>query len=223
MTASQLIWYVAAGGTALLLLVCVSYWAVNYFIQQIGVRTHGRFREYLSHEVEVAIGLFREGICEQIVLQGKKSDSLAGLYAILIDLLRLGRELSATCAKSDPLQIEKAMRSLNETCTRFSELYQKESLHFSGEFYAILDGFTSMQKEVMQAMEKELYSKESTERSRDKEIRQNWLRFEDRIIGVMDLVRQEFHRRKPASTSFLMKGLADLPKPKIVPGAGTNP
>jgi hypothetical protein len=222
MAASQLIWYVAAGGTALLILACFSYWAVNYFIQQVGMRTHGRFREHLAHEVEVAIRLFREGICEQVVLQGKKSDSLAGLYAILIDLLRLSREFSASCAKSDPLQIEQALRSLNETCTRFFELYQKESLHFSGEFCAMLDGFMGMQKEVMQAMEKELYSKESTERSREKEIRQNWLRFEDRITGVMESVRQEFHRRKPASTSFLMKGLNDLPKPEIVPRPGTH-
>jgi len=218
MTPSELITYVAGGGITLILLACISYWSVNFFIKQVTERAYEGFRENLAHEVEQAIRVFREGMCEQIVLQGKKSDSLAGLYSLLIDLLRLGKDLAACCAKGEPLQIEKGLRAINDTCTAFFQLYQKESLHFSPEFCAMLDGFQVVQKEAMQGLERELYRKDASNRCKEAEIRQNWLRFEDRIAEVMENVRKEFHRRNLAAGNSLLKGFDALP-PAPAPGA----
>ena len=216
MISSGLVWYVAGGGAVLIMLVCISYVSLNFIVKQFTERTCENFRCHLAHEVEVAIRIFREGMCEQIVLQGKKSDSLASLYAMLIDLLRTGKEFAASCAKGEPLQIEKRMRTMSETCTEFFQLYQKESLHFSEELCANLDGFQLVQKEAMQGIEKELYRKDAAERSKEHEIRQQWLRLEDGITGVMDGVRKEFHRRNQAPGGLILKGLSDLPSAEIV-------
>ena len=211
MTSAGLIWYIAGGGATLILLVGVCYWSVNFLAQQVIVRSQEQFRVHLAQEVEVALRVFREGMCEQIVLQGKRSDSLAGLYSILIDVLRLGKGLAANCAKGEALQIEKALRAIEEAGTKFSELYQKESLHFPGEFCTMLDGFLTVQQEVMKGMGALLYRKDpAAAGSKDQEIKQNWLRFEDRITATMDLVRQEFHRRDQGPANPLLRGFQDM-------------
>jgi hypothetical protein len=213
MTSLELIGYIAVGAAAFILLAGAMYWSVNFFTRQLAESTRERFRVYLAQEVETAMGVFREKMCEQIVLQGKKSDSLAGLYALLIDLLRKGREFSASCIKGDPLQIEKGLRSINETCTSFFELFQKESLHFPEEFCALLTRFQAVHAEAMQRIEKELYRKDSG--ANEKEIRANWLRFEDQIGAVMEVVRKEFHRCNQAPGNLLLKGLKEMPLPEF--------
>jgi hypothetical protein len=219
MTSTQWVCYVGGGGAAIILLACFCFWSVHVCIKQFTERTHEKFREHISKEVEEALRIFGEKMCEQIVLQGKKSDSLASLYSMLIDLLRLGKEFADCCTKGEPLQIEKGMRSIDETCTVFFDLYQKESLHFPQDFCAMLDGFRAAQKEAMQGLQRELYGKDSAERSKEAELRQNWLRFEDRITEVMDLVRREFHRKNQASGNFLLKGLSEASSFSIVSDA----
>ena len=219
MTSTQWVCYVGGGGAAIILLACFCFWSVQVLIKQFTERTHEKFREHISQEVEEALRIFREKMCEQIVLQGKKSDSLASLYSMLIDLLRLGKEFTACCTKGEPLQIEKGLRAIDEACTAFFDLYQKESLHFSQEFCAMLDGFRAAQKEAMQGLQRELYSKDAAERSKEAELRQNWLRFEDRITEAMDLVRKEFHRKNQASGNYLLKGFAEASPSGIVSAA----
>jgi len=215
MSITTMIWYLAGGGAVVLLLVAATYWSVNYFTQQLGQRTLERFRAHLSREVESALEIFRERMCDQVVLQGKKSDSLANLYAVLIDILRLGREFCATCGKEEPVQVEKKLRAINECCHNFFDQYRRESLHFAGEFCSTMDGFAIVQKEAMNALEKELYRKDVPDRVKEMEYRKVWLRLEDRVVSVMDLVRHEFHRRNPAQGAGLRQGLNELPPHRI--------
>ena len=137
---------------------------------------------------------------------------------MLIDLLRLGKELAVSCSKGEPLLIEKRVRSIKETCHAFCERYQKESLHFSEEFCGALDGFGELQQEAIRGIENELYRKDAAEASKLAEVRKQWLRFEDRITAVMDIVRKEFHRRNQAPANFLLKGVNEMPPPKIIVG-----
>jgi hypothetical protein len=224
MSITALIWYIAGGGAVVLLMVAATYWSVNYFTQQLGQRTLERFHAHLAREVEAALEIFRERLCDQVVQQGKKSDSLANLYAVLIDLLRLGREFSATCGKEEPVQVEKRIRAINDSCHTFFDQYHKESLHFGGEFCSTLDSFALLHKEVINALEKELYRKDVSDRAKELEYRKVWLRLEDRVVTVMDLVRREFHRRNPAPGSGLRQGLNELPPHQIMSsetGAGS--
>lgn len=217
MSYAAMICLVGGGGAAIVLLACVSFWAANAIVKQFAEQTQARFREHLAREVEAAVRTFRDGLCEQIVQQGKKSDALAGLYSTLIETLRLGKELAACCIKGDPAQIERCLRSVGERCAVFFEMYQKESLHLPEEFCAALDAFGAEQKEAMYAMERELYKRESPERKEaDAEIRQHWLRLEDRIAAVMDLVRKEFHRRTQTPGNFILQGLQEVPAAKII-------
>jgi hypothetical protein len=216
MSVTTLIWYVAGGGAVVLLMVATTYWSVNYFTQQLGQRTLERFHAHLAQEVEAALEIFRERMCDQVVLQGKKSDSLANLYAILIDILRLGREFCTTCGKEEPVQVEKKVRAINDGCRNFFDQYHKESLHFAGEFCSTLDSFAILHKEVMNALEKELYRKDVPERVKEMEYRKVWLRLEDRVVAVMDLVRHEFHRRNPSQGAALRNGLNELPPHRIM-------
>ena len=220
MTSIMVIGYVAMGLAGLVLVIGLAYWSARTVIEQLAERTGARFREQLVHDVEAALQRFRVGACEQIVQHGKKSDSLAHLYSTLIDVLRLGREFSAAGTKGDPLQAEKRLRALKETCCNCAELYQRESLHFSPEFCASLEGFLAAQKEVLQAMERELYRKDSN--NSEREIKLQWQRLEDRVTGTMDLVRREFHRRNQAPGNQLLQGLGDLPGSSLVPDAGRN-
>ena len=107
---------------------------------------------------------------------------------------------------------------MKETCTAFSELFQKESLHFPEEFCSMLNGFLTVQQETMQGMERELYRKDSAERGNEAEIRQYWLRLEDRITVIMEIVRKEFHRRNQTPGNFLLNGLGEVGTTKIVSG-----
>jgi hypothetical protein len=222
MSMTTLLWYVAGGGAVVLLMVAATYWSVTYFTQQLGQRTLERFREHLAREVEAALEIFRERMCDQVVLQGKKSDSLANLYAVLIDILRLGREFCATCGKDEPVQVEKKLRAINECCHNFFDQYRRESLHFAGEFCSTLDGFAIAQKEAMNALEKELYRKDVSDRVKEMEYRRVWLRLEDRVVTVMDLVRQEFHRRNPSQGAGLRQGLSQLPPHGIMADTATG-
>ena len=84
----------------------------------------------------------------------------------------------------------------------------------------MLDRFQVVQKEAMQGLESVLYRKDAGERSKEAEIRQIWLRFEDQVAEVMENVRKEFHRRNLASGTTLMREFDAVPSGPA-PGAQT--
>jgi tRNA nucleotidyltransferase/poly(A) polymerase len=221
-----LILYIAGVGAALIFFLSISYWSVNFFIKQISERTYERFREHLAREVELAIKLFREGLCEQIVHQESKSDSLAKLYATLIDQMRVGKEFTTGLGSGDLPLAEKRLRTVRELFCGFSEMYQKQSLHFSKDFCTLLDGFLAEQKAVMEYVETHwgaASGKEPPDKSKSEElIKQRWLQFEDRIGSVMDTLRNEFRRRQPAPANIMMKWLNEVPAPKEITSPTTK-
>jgi hypothetical protein len=219
MSSKEMIYYLAGGGAALIFFISVSYWSVNMFIKQLTERTYERFREHLAKETELAIKLFREGLCEQIVHQENKSDSLAKLYATLIDLMRIGKEFTISIGKGDMQQAERRLRTIRDTCSAFFEIYQKQSLHFSDEFCAVLDDFIAEQKAVIQCVETNwnVTQQAAPENSRrETEIKQGWLQFEDRITHVMDAMRNEFRKHQAAPGNVMMKWLNEVPPPNSI-------
>jgi len=213
-----MMWYLAGGAAALVAVLGISYWAVQYFVQQLSQQFLARFRAQLAHEVEHALGVFRDSMCEQIVQQGRKSDALSGLYAKLIEMLRQGREFCAGCGRDEAVAQEKRLRGVQESCRVFLELYQRESLHFSDEFRARLEGFGDQQRDVLELLVREFYRKDVAERAREKEIRQHWSHLEDRVSELMEFVRQEFQRRNQTASAFLLQGLKDQPRPDFASG-----
>ena len=210
MSSRELIFYYAGGGTLFLLCIAVSYWAVNFFIQQVTARTCQRFRESMMSEAERALQIFREGLCEQIVQQENKSDSLAKLYSILIDLLRVGKEFTSRLAGGELLPAEKMLRTIRSTGETFAEVYQKESLHFTDDFCTVLKGLTTQQMSVLQRLEAGWSELQPDNSSRISEMKQDWLQFEDRIGKVMDVMRNEFRKRQPAG-NVMMRWLNETP------------
>ena len=213
MSTRELIFYYAGGGALFLLCIAVSYWAVNFFIQQVAARSCQRFRESMMSEAERALQIFREGLCEQIVQQENKSDSLAKLYSLLIDLLRVGKEFTSRLAGGELLQAEKMLRTIRSTGESFAEVYQKESLHFTDDFCAVLKGFITQQTSVVQRLEtgwSELQPDSGDKSNRISEMKQDWLQFEDRVGKVMDVMRNEFRKRQPAG-NVMMRWLNETP------------
>ena len=219
-----MICYYAGGGAVLFFCIAISYWSVNFFIRQFTERSCQQFREHMLNEAERALKLFREGLCEQIVQQENRSDSLAKLYATLIDLLRVGKEFVAALGSGELQQAEKMLRTIRSTGETFGEMYQKQSLHFPDDFCSTLKGFMTQQKSVVQHIENSwgAMQGDAVESGRHvSEIKQNWLQFEDRITCVMDLMRNEFRNRHPAG-NIMMKWLNAPPPPGIQGSEGTT-
>ncbi|GFO67107.1 hypothetical protein GMLC_06860 [Geomonas limicola] len=219
MDTSTMLWYVGGGGAGLVLFLGIGYWVGQYVIQQLSQQALDRFREHLAKEVESALTVFREGVCQQIVEQGNTSDSLATLYTTLIEVLREGREFCGSCAKDDPLVQEKKLRRMGESCRSFAEQYQRESLHLSDDFCARVESFGARQMELLQQLEWDFYRKDQAERSKEREIRQHWSSLEDQVTEVMDLVRREFQNRNNRAGAVLLEGL----KAQSNPGLATGP
>ena len=219
MTSREMIFYFGGGGAAFILFISICYWSINFLMKQIAERTYQEFREHLAKEAQLAIQLFREGLCEQIVHQENKSDCLAKLYASLIDLMRIGKGLLASLADRDLPQAEKRLRTLRDTCSTFSEMYQKQSLHYSDEFCATLEGFIGQQKAIMHLIESRwnVTQKDAPETNGSlAEVKRSWLEFEDRITALMDTLRNEFRKRQPSPGNIMLKWLNEVPPPKKI-------
>ena len=225
MTSREMIIYFGGGGAAFVLFVSICYWSINFLMKQIAERTYEQFREQMAKEAELAIKLFREGLCEQIVHQENKSDCLAKLYASLIDLMRVGQALIATLADRDLQQAEKRLRTLRDTCSTFSEMYQKQSLHYSDEVCATLEAFIARQKSLVQKIETSwsvTWKEGPGMDGRAAETKQSWLEFEDHITAVMDTLRNEFRKRQSSPGNIMLKWLNEVPPPKKIASPATR-
>jgi len=203
---TELVYFLGSGCVIVIILLGISYWAVNFFIRQCSERSLERFRTQIATEAELAIRAFREGLAEQIVLQENKSDSLAKLYATMIDLLQIGRDFMAALAKGDMETARRKVQNLREMCDIFAGAYQKQSLHFSEQLCAILDKFVADQRGVLDFVEAKwsvTVKNPSESEKRDFEIRKEWLKFEDQISATMETLRTEFRTRQPSGNVML--------------------
>ena len=201
-----MLYYLISGCVGIVFFVGVCYWATNFFIKQNSERAFLRFRYQVAKETDLAIKLFREGLCEQIVQQENKSDSLAKLYATLIDLLQLGKDFTSGLGKGSPEVVGRKVQNMRDLCDVFAATYKKQSLHFSEELCAMLDGFVVEQQGVVQYFEMNwnLTHKDAAgNEKRDAEIRKNWATFEDHITSLMETLRAEFRRRQPAGNVMM--------------------
>jgi hypothetical protein len=213
-----LIYYVAGGCIVLLILMVVSNMFVNSLIKQFTDRAMHQFQQRLSQEITKALEGFREGVCEQMAMQERKSDSLAKLYASLIDLLREGKKFTASMSRQDMAEAEKKLRTYEDISLSFCEQYQKQSLHFAQDFKTAMDAFILEQEAVRQF----LLTQWKTARNEGPEkkevtiehIRQAWTKAEDRVAAVMDLMRNEFRRRVQPPESIMKKWLTEAPAPQ---------
>lgn len=216
MSTRELIYLYTGGGAVFIFFLAVGYWSVNFFIRQSTERSCEQFRERMVKEAERALKYFQEGICEQIVEQESKTDSLAKLYATLIDLMRVGKEFIAAAGRGELQQAEKTLRTMRSTGDSFAEMCQKQSLHFTDDFCNTLKTFTAQQKAMVQLIESiwNALQRDPAENGREfSRIKQEWLQFEDRITFVMDVMRNEFRSRHPAG-NVMMKWLNDVPARK---------
>jgi hypothetical protein len=217
MTSKQMIIYFFGGSTAIIFCMSIAYWSVNFFIKQCSDRVFQQFKQSLARETDAAIKLFKEGLCEQIVHQENKSDSVAQLYSILIDLMRVGKEFSGSLVKGDLQQAEKMLRGVRNTGDGFNDLFQKQRLHFPDDFCGVLEKFATEHKALVEELEGNWYSirKASADGGSNNaaEMKQKWIGFEDRITQVMDAMRNEF-RRRPSASNVMMKWLNDPTAPK---------
>ncbi len=207
-----MIYYIGSACVGVVFFVGICYWAVTLFVKQCTERTFAQFRRQVAGEAELALKLFREGMCEQIVLQENKSDCLAKLYATLIDLLQLGKDFTSGLGKRDLEMASRKIQSIREMCDLFAATFQKQSLHFSDELCTTLASFVDEQKRVVQFVEANwnLTHKDPAENEkREAAIRQSWVRFEDHITSAMETLRTEFRGRQPAG-NFMMKWLKEI-------------
>ena len=128
-----MIYYLGTACIAIVFFVSICYWAVNFFVKQNTERAYTRFQQRVAREAELAIKMFREALCEQIVLQENKSDSLAKLYATLIDLLQLGKEFTVILGKKEMDAAYRKVENIKAMGEMFVGNYQKQSLLFSEE------------------------------------------------------------------------------------------
>ena len=209
----DMIYYLGGGCITLVFIIGISYWAVNFFIRQGTERSFQIFRERVANEADMALKLFREGLCEQIVQQEHKSDALAKLYATLIDLLQTGKDLTAGLGKGEGELLAQRIKVVREHGDIFADTYQRQSLNFSEEFCHLLDAFIAEQKGVVDYLEgiSTPGGKDGPENDKREElIRYAWVKFEDRITSTMESLRTEFRRRQPAG-SIMMKWLKETP------------
>lgn len=219
MTSKQMIIFFFGGSAAIIFFMSIAYWSVNFFIKQCTDRVFQQFRYSLAKETDAAIKLFKEGLCEQIVHQENKADSVAKLYALLIDLTRVGKEFCGSLAKGDLQQAEKMLRGVRNTGDSFKELFQKQQLHFPDDFCAALEKFLTEHKVLVEELEGNWYQtrKASSDGGSPHvgEMKQRWIGFEDRITQVMEAMRNEF-RKRPSASNVLMKWLNEPDPPKAV-------
>ncbi|GFO65142.1 hypothetical protein M1B72_05940 [Geomonas paludis] len=211
---SEVIYYVAAGATLLVVWLGATFWAVNFFIRQVTQQSCQDFRVRMRGETERALKLFREGLCEQIVQQENKSDALARLYASLIDQLRLGREFLASLGEGERAQAEKQLRTIRGTGEHFTDTFQKQGLFFSEEFTRTVKDLLTQQKtgqerleELLRRVQREPHNAHALD-----DLKKEWGLFEDLLNKLMDYVRNEFRRRNPVS-GMMMKWLNEGPAP----------
>lgn len=213
MTYLEIIYYVGGGCAALIVLITICYWAVNLFIKQITAGGCEQYRRWIAKESEHALRIFKESLCEQIALQGIKLDAVSKLYAMVVDLLRVGKELAAVLGKGEIPQAQGRLRAIQDTTLGLGDLCQKESLHLSDEVSARLDGFVTELKSVTEGIESTL-SQAGKDAADGMEIRQRWLQFEDRISEVMEVLKNEFRKGRGSPGNVMMKWLNEVPPPK---------
>ncbi|WP_129127452.1 hypothetical protein [Geomonas oryzae] len=212
MSTGELIYYIAAGATLLVVWVGATYWAVNFFIRQVTQQSCHDFRMRMMAEAERALKLFREGLCEQIVQQENKSDALARLYATLIDQLRLGKEFLSSIAEGERSRAEKQLRTIRGTGESFNDTFQKQGLFFSEEFTRTVKDLLTQQKAAQERLEELLrrVQREPQNALALDDLKKEWGQFEDHLNRLMDFVRNEFRRRNPVS-SVMMKWMNETP------------
>jgi len=224
MLPSDLLYYGVTGCIIVLFLAVVVNFSVNTIIRQLTERALHRFQERLAQETAKALAGFRAGVLEQMALQERKSDSLAKLYASLIDLTRDGKEFIANTAKGEPFATEKALRTFAEGSRSFGDQIRKQSLHFSDEFKVVMDGFIAEQESLIRRFETnwKQNSRDSLERKQDnEEIRQAWTKFEDRVGIIMEMTRNEFRGRAQTPEGVMRKWLNETqPKTAAPVSAG---
>jgi hypothetical protein len=196
--------YLVLGGTTLVFFVCIGYWCVNSFVKQFTDRCLQQFKQQLAHETESAMKMFRDAVCEQIVSQENRSDSLGKLYATLIDLLRVGKEFNTSYTAGQMTQADKMLVGVRNTSESFSESYQKLRLHFSDTLCSMLDSYLIDQKEILESIERTWYlARRNPEAKIPDSVKQSWLHLEDRVRQVMDSMRSEFLKRQGSSAGVL--------------------
>ena len=198
MDMSSLIYYGLGGCVVFLGIVIVINFSVNVLIKQFTERALHNFQERLAQAVDNALADFQTGVVEQMALQESKSDSLAKLYSALIDLVRDGKGFVSSTGKSEPLVTDKTLRTLVGTSRLFFELNRKQSLHFSDDFRAVMEGFMAEQEATMLLFETHWNSNSRDPQEvklANEQIRQAWTKFEDRVAAIMELMRHEFRNR----------------------------
>ncbi|HJV67481.1 MAG TPA: hypothetical protein VJ550_17220 [Geomonas sp.] len=217
MSFKEIIFCFLGGSTILFGIIAVGFLVMNSFIKQQADRCLREFRERLADEAEAVLKRFRESMAEQIVDQENKSDSMAKLYATLIDLLRVGKEFSNSAAKGEVQQAERMLVGIRNTSDCFTESYHKQRLYLSDEICGVIDGFVEEQKGVVQHLESNwrLARRDPQEaKSLDPLIKQSWLSCEDRIAALMESMRNEFRKRHVSSANPIMKWLTQAPGSK---------
>ncbi|GFO67345.1 hypothetical protein GMLC_09240 [Geomonas limicola] len=213
MNGTDLIYYGIAGCVIVLFLAVVVNYSVNTIIRQLTERALVRFQERLAQETAKALAGFRASICEQMAVQERKSDTLAKLYAMLIDLVRDGKEFVKSTGKGEPFRTEKALRTFEEASRSFGEHLRKQSLHFSDDYKALMDGFLAEQESLIKVFETrwKANGRDTDERKQDnEEIRQHWARFEDRVGVIMEHTRNEFRGKTATPESVMRKWLNEV-------------
>jgi len=214
----SLVYYVGGGGIVLVILVVASNVLVSTLTKQVTERALLQFQHTLSQEVAKALAAFKEGVCEQMAMQERKSDSLAKLYSSLIDILRIGKEFVTSVSGKEQALAEKKLLSFEATSRSFCEQCKKQSLHFDREFKLAMDGYVVEQEAFSQFLVTQWNSgkKEFPEKREigNEQIRQAWSKAEDRTLAVMDLMRNEFRKRVQPPESIMKKWLSEPGAPK---------
>jgi hypothetical protein len=213
MNLSDLVYFGITGCVIVLFVAVVVNFSVNNIIKQLTERALRHFQDRLNQETAKALVAFRSEICEQMALQERKSDSLARLYAALIDLLRDGKDFIKSLPLGEPFKTEKALRTFEEASHSFAEQIRKQGLHFSDEFKVIVEGFVAEQETLIRQFETQwkLNGRDSQARKLDNEdLRQTWTRFEDRMAVVMELTRNEFRGRTQTPENVMKKWLGEV-------------
>lgn len=226
MDMTSLIYYTLGACFVIVVLVVGCNLIVNVLIKQYTDRALQHFQQRLSHLVAAALDGFKEGVCEQMSVQEKKSDSLAKLYSGLIDLQRDGKDFSAGYCRDDLSILPKKLHAFEENVRLFCEQYRKQSLHFGNDFKQVLDGFAAELEALCEYFRLHWNSVGKNRRDRNdgdqEQIRQAWAKTDDRLVAIMELTRNEFRKRIQSPESVLKKWLNDVPMSKAEPAQNSE-